>query len=142
MLNAIIADLMWETIWRILVVWITGSIALWYGRALVRDPERVRWIGDWIAIELARHSGREEIVAQREPITETRASTKNRATRHLGRLYLLCIGDSSVDCLCGTDTSLGECTMTRTGFASSALIFVRFVSTPSPRPPRSAAPFR
>ena len=66
MTNAMVADLIWGTIWRILVVWITGSIAFWYGRALVRDPERVRWIGDWIAIELARRSGKEETVAQRE----------------------------------------------------------------------------
>lgn len=66
MLNVIVVALVWETVWRILVVWVAGSIAFWYGRALVREPERVRWIGDWITIELARRSGREEAVAQRE----------------------------------------------------------------------------
>ncbi len=60
------ASLAREVAWRVLLVWAVGCAALLYGRALVRRPERTMWVGDWIAIELARCSGNAKLVADRE----------------------------------------------------------------------------
>ena len=45
---------------------IAACAAVRYGHALSRNPGRVRWISDWVAIEIARLLGNAQVAAERE----------------------------------------------------------------------------
>ena len=45
---------------------IVACAAVRYGHALSRNPGRVRWISDWVAIEIARLLGNARVATERE----------------------------------------------------------------------------